>query len=70
MTSSISVAVLLETDLEEDAAGNIQDFNERYSTYTTTTKMMNLIIYTQLSFDLLHQVLPTRIAWFGEKRDE
>jgi hypothetical protein len=29
MTSSISVAVLLETDLEEDAAGNIQDFNER-----------------------------------------
>jgi hypothetical protein len=27
--SSISVAVLLETDLEEDAAGNIQDFNER-----------------------------------------
>jgi hypothetical protein len=29
MTSSISVVVLLETDLEEDAAGNIQDFNER-----------------------------------------
>jgi hypothetical protein len=29
MTSSISVVGLLETDLEEDAAGNIQDFNER-----------------------------------------
>jgi hypothetical protein len=29
MTSSISAAVLLETDLEEDAVGNIQDFKER-----------------------------------------
>jgi hypothetical protein len=29
MTSSISAVALLETDLEEDAAGNIQDFNER-----------------------------------------
>jgi hypothetical protein len=70
MTSSISEAVLLETDLEEDAAGDIQDFNERYSTYPTTTKMMNLIIYTQLSFDLLHQGLPIRIVWCGEKRVE
>ena len=29
MTSSISVVVLSETDLEEDAAGNIQDFKVR-----------------------------------------
>ncbi len=29
MTSSISVVLLPVTDLEEDAAGNIQDFKER-----------------------------------------
>jgi hypothetical protein len=29
MTSVISVVFLPETDLEEDAAGNIQDFKER-----------------------------------------
>jgi hypothetical protein len=29
MTSSISAVVLLETDLEEDEAGNTQDFSER-----------------------------------------
>jgi hypothetical protein len=29
MTSSIFAVVSLETDLEEDAAGNTQDFNER-----------------------------------------
>ncbi len=70
MISSISAAVSRETDLEEEAAGNIHDFTERYSTYPITNKMINLIIYTQLSFDLLNQYFPIKIAWSGEKLDE
>ena len=69
MTSSISVVVLSETDLEEDTAGNIQDFNERYATYPTTKKMINLIINILISFDPLHQGLSVKFAWSCEKRD-
>ena len=70
MSSAISVVASFDTDREDDATGNIQDFIKRYTTYPATNKMMNLIIYTQLSFDPWYPNFPIRIAWSAEIRDE
>ena len=70
MSSAISVVDLPDTDREDDVTGNIQDLIKRYRTYPATNKIMNLNIYTQLSFDPSYPYFPIKIAWSAEKRDE